>query len=468
MRTGLLTLALAFAAVAQDAPKDDGLILTSHRVDLKIHENLGLLDLQLKVKNPTDRPLEGDVSFSTSPGAVVFAANLLRHISSTERESKLLKPEQAAALYDADRNRPPEGAPAGGLSSSASSTPSAANAHSGFTGSRGINRPTATTVIPPAGARPVVGPALMIPRNVRITGTNMAGKDPALVELVSADRYRLRFFPVPPRDVQTLTVRIAFEVAKDGRSYAATVPLGLDSNFRSGPDSFTEGRLSLSSADALGTVTCSSHSLGAIRQDELGHRFTASLLPAANVRSLLLAYEPGFWAKPFDCSPDAVSGSSLSPEMAAALHAVRAGRALERADEAARPERALASGIVSAHGSFLVIERNEARDLARSEGRSLRPEAAGAPVSDEEAKDCEFIRALLKLPARSGAPRCEIHVVSTNEAAKLQWARDNGITSARGSALREGTTFEYVKHGAGCPVREPNVEKLKEAAGRVR
>jgi hypothetical protein len=256
---------------------------------------------------------------------------------------------------------------------------------------------------------------------------------------------------------------MAFEVRKETRAHGAIVPLRLDSNFRANAATRAEIRISVSSADALATVGCSSHALKSIQRDEDGHRFAAVADAPEGVADLLLSYELGFWARPHDFAPDAKPGE------APALRAIRARRALEHADEPARASLALSTHVVSAYGSFLVIEANEARDLARSGGRALRPESApAAPVSDEDAKQCDFVRALLKLPELSRSTPCEIHTVSSNDPAKLQWARDNGIASGRSNAFLSSMSFDYVKHAAGCAVQEPNVEKLRLRAASMK
>jgi hypothetical protein len=449
MRTWILILGLAFAAVAQDAPKDDGLILTSHLVDLQVNENLGVLKVQFKVKNPTDRPLEGDVSFSAPRGAAVYEAGILKHIVSTQRKSKVLNPDRAASLYSADKNKQLNGTDdvAAGAMARGGGMNSATSARMSFPPTSPFS---GTPKVMTEG--PTNNPFLM-----NAYQRHMAGYDPALVEFVSGDRYRLRFFPVPARDDQTVTLWMAFEVRKEPRAYAATVPLRLDSNFSATAATRAEIRIALSSADALPTVTCSSHALKSIERDEDGHRFAAVADAPEGVAELVLSYGPGFWARPHDFAPDAKSGE------APALRAVRARRALERAEEPVRAGLALSTHVVTAYGSFLVIEANDARDLARSEGRTLRPESVpAAPVFDEDAKQCDFVRALLKLPALSRSAPCEIRTVSTNDPAKLQWARDNGITSGRSNTLLSSTSFEYVKHATGCAVHEPNVEKLRQ------
>lgn len=437
MRTSVWILGLALAAVAQDARPKDGLVLVSQHVDLRINESLGFYTVQFKVSNPTDRALEGDVTFSTPTGAAVYEARLLKHVASTERTARLLAPDRAAGLYNAARNRPnPETdsiaeavvAPSGGWKTATPRTPATP-----------VRTPTVTagpTPLPP-NTSPMNAPAR--------TNTNQAVppiNDPALLEWVSADRYRLRFFPVPARDTQTVTFRVAFESSKERHAHAAVVPLGLETNFRKTDASRISARLSLTSADAVKSVASSSHSLASVERDEDGHRFSAVVDGLADGRDLKLTYDLGFWS----------GGGTLKADEATALQAVRARR-----------------DVVSAQGSFLVIDKSEARDLARLAERELKPDAApAAPTSDEDARECEFVRAAMKMAARSWAPRCEIRVVSTTDPARIRWAHDHGIVSGRSIGLLQGGSFEYVKHGSGCKVQEPNAEKLKQLAGSLK
>src|SRR5262245_38523963 len=99
MKRLLPALALCFSGLAWGSPQDETPVLLSRSVDLRLEENVGLLQVQFKVKNPTDRSLEGEVRFSVPAGAAVYEASLLKHVSSTERKSKLVTPGQASAFY---------------------------------------------------------------------------------------------------------------------------------------------------------------------------------------------------------------------------------------------------------------------------------------------------------------------------------------------------------------------------------
>lgn len=488
MRTILLILALSVSAAAQGTPPEERLFLASHQVDLQVHENLAVLRVQIKVKNRTDRSLEGDLTFSTPPGAAVFGAALQKHIASTERRGRLLHPDQAAALYASDKTRQEEGgdetlartavgsgarsmAGGGGPAAPPPPPPGLGQPRGGYQGGQAGAIPPPYPPAPQSNS-PVAGagtpaqrptwetnqgtgqPVLRITDGRNGCPVNGAPTDPALLEWISGDRYRLRFTPVPARDHQTVTFWVAFELTREGRALVFKAPLAFDSDFRTSSATRREGRISVGSSDRLGAIACASHPLRSIRQDEDGRRFTAAIDALDAAPELALAYEPGFWAKP---------GHALPADAAAGLRALRARQALEQAPEADRPAMGLASGIVSAYGSFLVIEKGEARDLARAGARGLKTDATlVAPATDDELRACGFVR------PRRGAPSCEVHAVSTNDAAKIQWARDNGLTSGRSNGLLEGTSFEYVKHGAGCRVGEPNVQKLRQWAGSIK
>lgn len=484
MRTWLLLLALSFAASAQGAPPEPKLFLASQEVDLQVHENVGVLKVQITVKNPSEQPLEGDLSFAAPAGAAVFGVALQHHIASTQRQGRLLRPEQARALYEGDKTRqeeeggddalartavgsgmrgmsgPPPGAPP--------PSPGGLGQPRGGVGHVNPGIPPPYPPAPPSNS-PVSGAGPSAPRptwnpnhlngqrGMRIgdgrdgCAINGPPTDPALLEALGGDRYRLRFYPVPARDHQTVTFWLAFELTKEGKALVLKLPLGLDGDFRTSSATRREGRLFVGSADRLGAIVCASHPLRSIRQDDDGRRFTAAIDALDAAPELQVSYEPGFWAKPGQPSGDGAAG----------LRALKAREALDQAPEAERPAKGPAAGIVSAYGSFLVIEKSEARDLARAAARALRTESA-APATDDELRQCGFA------VSRKGGPACALHAVSTNDAAKIQWARDQGLMSGPSTALLQGTSFEYVKHGAGCPVRDPSADRLRQRAGSLK
>jgi hypothetical protein len=222
------------------------------------------------------------------------------------------------------------------------------------------------------------------------------------------------------------------------------------------------------SADDLGVVTSSSHRLGSIQRHSEAHRFSAVVEPAAEGADLVLSYVLSPKARLHNFAPDAKVDAVLAAQQAdeaRALHAVRAKQVLDRASEADRPSLGLAAAVVSPHGSLLVIETSEARDLARTDDRSFKA-AAGAskPITEDDALQCDFIRAAAQMPALAPGTPCGLHVLSTNSAAKVQWAKDNGLKVTQTGVLLTTTSVEYVKHLGACALREPNPEKLRKVA----
>ena len=428
MKRILPALALGMFGVAWGSPDDEGLVLVSRSVELRVEENLGLLQVQFKVKNPTDKSLEGEAHFSVPAGAAVYEASLLKHVSSTERKSKLVTPDQATAFYAMAKNSVKD---------------------------------TAEEALIAQAMQKRYPKAYYEVR-----------KDPAIIEQVAEDRYRLRFFPVPPRDNQTVTYRVAFEVPKEGAAWVATVPLGWDTPMKSAPDAVAETRVVVRSSDDLGAVTSSSHRLGSVQRHAEANRFSAVVEPSPEGADLALSVALGPKARLHGFSPEARIDAALAaqrPDDARALHSVKAKRALERAPEADRPALALAAAVVSPHGSLIVIDTSEARNLARTDDRSFKAEAGPSrPISEDDALQCDFIRAAAQLPAQSPATACGMHVLSTNSAAKLKWAKDNGLKISHTGVLLTTSSVEYVRHPGACAVREPNPEKLRKVAEVLR
>jgi hypothetical protein len=237
MKHLLAALVLCLAAPAWGTPQqEEPLVIVSRTVELRLEENFGLLQVQFKVKNPTDKALEGEVRFSVPAGAAVYEADLLKHISSTERKSKLVTPNQATAFYALAKNSVKD------------------------TAEEALIAAAMTKKYPKAYYD--------------------TKKDPAIIEYVSEDRYRLRFFPVPARDNQTVTYRVAFEIPKEDGAQVATVPLCWDTPMKSAPDAVAETRVVVRSSDDLGAVTSPSHRLGSIQRHAEAHRFAAVVEPA--------------------------------------------------------------------------------------------------------------------------------------------------------------------------------------------
>src|SRR6185436_12360498 len=170
----------------------------------------------------------------------------------------------------------------------------------------------------------------------------------------------------------------------------------------SAPDAVAETRVVVRSADDLGTVTSSSHRLGSVQRHAEAHRFAAVVEPSAENADLVLAYVLGPKARLHSFAPDAKIDAILAAQQAddaRALHAVRAKHVLDRASDADRPALGLAAAVVSPHGSLLVIETAEARDLARTDDRSFKAGSGSPkPITEDEGLQCEFIRAAAQLP----------------------------------------------------------------------
>jgi hypothetical protein len=424
MRRILPALLLSISGLAWGTPDDETPLIVSRTVELRLEENVGLLQVQFKVKNPTERALEGDVRFSVPAGAAVYEASLLKHISSTERKSKLVTPDQASAFYALAKNS-----------------------------------------VKDTAEEALIGQAMLKKYPKAYYQTK---KDPAIIDHVAEDRYRLRFFPVPPRDNQTVTYRVAFEVPREEGACVATIPLSWETAMKSAPDAVVETRVTVRSADDLGAITSSSHRLGSTQRHAELHRFGAVVEAAAEGSDLVLSYGLGPKAKLHDFSPDAKIDAGLAsqrPDDARALHAVRAKRTLDRAAEGDRPALGLAAAVVSPHASLLVIEASEARDLARTDDRSFKAESGSArPITEDDALQCDFIRTSAQLPALAPGATCGVHVISTNSAAKVQWAKDNGLKVTSTGVLLATSSVEYVKHLGACSLREPNPEKLRKVA----
>lgn len=436
MKRWIAAFGFAFSGLAWGTPADETLILVSRTVELQANENLGLLTVTFKVKNPTGRALEGDVRFMAPAGGAVYQASLSKHISSTERKSRLVSPDQGSALYALDKDSQRESVD----QTLTNSSLGGAFNHSGYH-KYGYSR----SVLP--------------------------GTDPAILESVSDDRYRLRFFPVPAHDDQTVSFRIAFEVPREGEAYAVRVPMDWDTPISTASDATIETRVAIRSADALGPVTCVSHRLGSIQRDREAHRFTATVETSGNRADLVLSYGLSSKARLQDFSPpragESAPGSVRSDDPS--LRAVRAKRSIDAAPESDRAAAGLASGVVSAYGALMVMEAAAARDLARSDDRSFRTDlGASSSISDDEARQCDFVRAAAGLSALARGTPCGVHLLSTNSAAKVEWAKDHGLTVNRSGVLLATSSIEYVKHNSSCPLHEPNPGTLREAAGRLK
>jgi hypothetical protein len=407
-------LGLLIAGLAHGDTDETGLVLGLRQIDVRILESIGTIRLQLKVTNPTSRPLEGVFAFSAPVGAAVYEADVLKHIPSKARVSKVATPDFGEGLYAMDKQRI-------------------------------------------LGGTEELAVAYLMHRSGH-------GDDPALVEQIAEDRYRVRFFPVPAGDDQTLTVLLAFEVPHDTGSFEVKIPLGYESNFRLGKSSRFETRIDLQSSDALAAVTSSTHRLDLVRKPQGSHQFWTVSDDAAGKPELALSYGLGAGARTIDVG--SMTHLRVHPlatgEDRAACQALRSKRHLLSVAEAARPALGLSANLVSRYGSLLVMEDSLASILARDEGHLLRCESPSrVAVTKDEVLKCDFVRAAAQMPALSRSSTCELRAASTNDPAKIHWAQECGLIGSRTQAASSSASFEYVKHGRDCPLHEPSPEKLR-------
>jgi hypothetical protein len=297
------------------------------------------------------------------------------------------------------------------------------------------------------------------------------GDDPALVEVVSEDRYRVRFMPVPAGDDQTLTVLLSFEVPQDAAFWSARIPLEYESNFRSEKTSRFETRIDLRSSDALAGVTSSTHRLELSRKLQGSHQVWTVSDDGAGRPELAFSYGLGASARPMDLASDGKIRQHplFTVEDRAACQALRSKRLLSRAVDPARTAGELSANLVSRYGSLLVMEDSLASILMRDEGHALHCETPShLAASKEEVQKCDFVRAAAQMPALSRSTSCEIRAASTSDSAKIRWAQECGLLGTRAGPISSPATFEYVRHGRDCPLHEPSPEKLRLMAELLR
>jgi hypothetical protein len=310
------TLILAGALLAAAAPgsarqADEALLLKSRRVELRIRENLALVRFELVVENASARPREGELPFAAPEGAAVFETTLAKNVSSRDRVSKLLAAGAASDAYAAVKKE-------GGEADAArqSSDPSGANLLAGG--------------VPNVPRTPTPGPV---------------APDPALLELIAGSSYRLRFYPVMPRDDQKLSVTLAVEAARVGDELELRIPLAETSGFRRRKE--TPETLKVSVAGAVEGLSSTSHEL---RRAASG--FEAEL---GSGKELVLRYRPGAKAQPVDVAAEPPA-SFRTEEWGRAIRALREVRGLHRGEPAA----------VTRENSILVIDRAELRRVLKS------------------------------------------------------------------------------------------------------
>jgi len=296
---------------------DEPLVLKSRRVDVRIRENLALVRFEYTVENPTARPLEGEVAFSAPEGGAVFEVTLAKNVSSKDRVSKLLAASDAVRAFAAI-----------GKEVRQADVARQAQDPSGATG-----LPSAT---PGAGVGRTVGPSPL----------SVYG-DPALLELIAGSSYRLRFFPVMPRDDQKATFTTAVEASRTEEGYELRIPLSDSAKFDRRKGAADTLRVTAAGVENL---TSKSHELrrgaGGVQEAETG-----------SSEALVLRWTPGAKAKPFAISAEDVP--TASDDWGRAVRALRDARGLSKGEPAA----------VSRENSLLVIDRAELKRLLKLGGR---------------------------------------------------------------------------------------------------
>lgn len=398
----LLFLMALFALPAAAAPRADELALRRREVDVRVDENTARATLSWTVANPGLRPLEGSVVFRAPKGATVTGATILKHIGSADRSSKLLEAAKASALYDAIQRRDLKD----------EDLQEIAELQAMLKTAGGLVQDTRPKEVPSwheSWRRTAHSPGAF--------GLSNARTDPALVEQVADDTYRLRFFPVPPNDDQTVTVTMEFEAAPEGAARAVRIPLVFKDNFSAGPATEYRVKVGLRSSSPVDFAGSTTHALEAAKGRDL------SVSAREDGRAADLAFR-------YRLAPDARL------------------RVLEE------------GGGVTRTASLLIIDSSDRKQAERS-GAVPAP----APPGPEDLKKCGFVRV--------GASGCGEHAVVTNDAVRLQWAKEQGLvprpcTHRTAFGSEKAFAFDYVAHAAGCPVRESDPAKLKALAASVK
>jgi hypothetical protein len=405
IRTALALLALAPLA-AEAEPRGDELVLRKRQVQVLVNENLARVTLTWKVSNSGLRPLEGEVIFKAPKGAVVTESTLLKHIASANHRSKLFPSSRAFALYESAKGLELKGEDL----KQASAVMAAAT--------RAINKKLSEER--DRAEHPLITPSGNPKHPFRIHNPNNYSEfvdDPALVEWLGEDSYRLRFFPVPANDDQTVSITLAIETSQEGADRTLRIPLAMKDNFVWGEKTDCDARLAFHSSRPLEFGGSTSH------------RFEVQKSAQQTGDVALIARE----------------------EKPASELAFR----YRLATDAALSPPQIFPGVSQSESLLIIADA----DLKQAERHGTAP-AAGAPGPDD-LKRCGFIRA--------GAAGCCEHSVVTSDPARLKWARDHGLSprarkSTIGFAQPWMYEFDYVAHSAGCPLSEVDPIKLKALA----
>lgn len=315
MRKSLLLVGAVLAAAAPGSarPAEEPLVLKSRRVDVRIRENLALVRFELAVENPTARPLEAELSFSAPEGGAVFETTLAKNVSSKDRVSKLVAATTASDAYGAVKKE-------------------------------GGQADAARQASDPSGANLLAGGVPNVPR----TPTPLTvGFDPALLELLAGSSYRLRFYPVMPRDDQKVTFTIAVEAARVEDGYDLRIPLPDGGRFERRKATAETLRISAASAGTVEGVASKTHEL----RRAAGGAFEADL---GSAQELVVRYGLSAKAKPTEVAGEQ-QGAFATDEWARAIRALREARGIHKGEPAS----------VTRENSILVIDRTELKRILK-------------------------------------------------------------------------------------------------------
>ena len=303
---------LAAAAPGSARQAEEPLLLKSRRIDVRIRENLALVRFEFTVDNPGARPQEGEVAFSAPEGGAVFEATLAKNVSSKDRVSKLVPASTASSAYGSVKK---EGAQAD--QAQQASDPSGRNLFAGG-----------------------------VPNVPRTPAPPVAMGDPALLELIAGNSYRLRFYPVMPRDDQKVTFTLAVEAARVEEGYELRIPLAEGRGFGRRKGTIDSVRVAAGSAGTVENLSSKTHDL---RRAAGG--FEAE---TGSAQELVLRYALSAKAKPAEVAKEQ-EGAFAAEEWARAIRALREARGIHKGEAAA----------VSREHSILVIDRAELKRLLK-------------------------------------------------------------------------------------------------------
>ncbi len=310
----LVGMVLAAAAPGSARQAEEPMLLKARRVEVKIRENLALVRFEFTVDNPGARPREGEMSFSVPEGAAVYETTLAKNVSSKDRVSKLVAASTATSAYAAVKKE-------------------------------GREADVAREASDPSGRNLLAGGVPNAPRSA-IPSPGYGG-DPALLELLAGSSYRLRFYPVMPRDDQKVTFTLAVEAARVDDGYELRIPLSNDARFEHRKGTTETLRITAASAGAVENVASKTHEL----RRGAGGSFEAEL---GSAQELVVRYGLSARARPAEVAAEP-QGAFATAEWGRAIRALREARGIHKGEPAA----------VSRENSILVIDRAELKRLLK-------------------------------------------------------------------------------------------------------